>query len=80
MSEDRTAERLAIVELKIEQYSMQCVNDRAETKKEISVLDSKLDELLGLKNKGVGAFWLASTLLGTSVVGAITAFISWVKQ
>jgi hypothetical protein len=80
MSEDiRMAERLAIVELKLEQYSLQCARERAETKSDISAMDAKLDELLGLKNKGMGAFWLASSLLGTSLIGAVSFFLSWMK-
>lgn len=39
----------------------------------------KLDELLTFRNKGVGAFWLASALLGTGIVGSIVTFISWLK-
>jgi len=32
-------------------------------------IEDKLDSLLTLKNKGAGAFWLASILFGTGVVG-----------
>lgn len=38
---------------------------------------SKLDELLAMRNKGIGAFWLASTLFGTGMVGMIVQIISW---
>lgn len=37
-------------------------------------IEEKLDELLELKNKGMGAFWLISVLSGT-VVTAVIAFI-----
>lgn len=40
----------------------------------------KLDDLLAMRNKGIGAFWLASTLLGTGIVGAIVQLISWWKH
>jgi hypothetical protein len=32
-------------------------------------INDKLDELLTLRNKGIGAFWLASALIGTGFVG-----------
>jgi hypothetical protein len=40
-------------------------------------LTNKLDDLLAMRNKGIGAFWLASTLLGTGIVGFIVQLISW---
>lgn len=32
--------------------------------REITEINGKLDSILELKNKGAGAFWLASTLFG----------------
>lgn len=61
-------ERLAILETK--------VGMMMETNLQ---LREKLDVLLELRHKGMGAFWLASGLLGTTVMGAIFAFISWMK-
>jgi hypothetical protein len=40
----------------------------------------KLDDLLAMRNKGIGAFWLASTLLGTGIVGFIVQLMSWWKH
>ncbi len=40
---------------------------------------SKIEDLLAIRNKGIGAFWLASTLIGTSIVGAVMTIIDWVK-
>jgi len=39
--------------------------------------NDKLDNLLAIRNKGIGAFWLASTLLGTGIVGLIVQLFSW---
>lgn len=39
--------------------------------------NKKLDELLTLRSKGLGAFWLASTLLGTSIIGVIASVFGW---
>lgn len=41
--------------------------------------NQKLDELLALRYKGVGAFWLASALLGTGIVGSLLTFLTWLK-
>lgn len=43
-------------------------------------INNKLDDLLALRNRGIGAFWLASTLLGTGIVGLIVQLTSWWKH
>lgn len=62
------AQRIAVLELKVQQVT--------DTNEEIKL---KLDELLLLKSKGMGAFWLASTLLGTGIVGILIAFTNWFR-
>lgn len=62
------AERIASLEARM--ATLEQTNNRIE---------QKLDELLALKNKGAGAFWLASMLFGTTVVSAITYLITWMK-
>lgn len=62
------AQRIAVLELEVR-----------STKDALSDVNKKLDELLQLRSKGVGAFWLASTLLGTGLVGAVTVFINWAR-
>jgi hypothetical protein len=58
------AERITAVEVRL---------GNLETK--VDKIDGKLDDLLALRHKGVGAFWLASTILGTGIVGgAVTLF------
>lgn len=49
-------------------------------KETVNDMDGKLDTLLALRNKGAGAFWLASTLIGTGIIGALTVLIDWVKS
>lgn len=39
--------------------------------------NAKLDELLALRNKGLGAFWLATSLLGTGIVGIFATVYGW---
>jgi hypothetical protein len=43
-------------------------------------IDHKLDQLLELRYKGVGAFWLASTLIGTGIVGALFQVAAWFRS
>lgn len=40
-------------------------------KEDVKLMNDKLDDLLILRWKGVGAFWLAATLLGTGIVGIL---------
>ncbi len=60
------AERITALEVRMTQVQAQ--------QKEIN---DKLDDLLAMRNKGIGAFWLASTLLGTGIAGFIVQIISW---
>lgn len=62
------AERIAALEVKVDKLE--------ETVESMNV---KLDALLALKHKGTGAFVLASTLFGTSIVGTVLAIIEWFK-
>ena len=41
--------------------------------------NTKLDDLLALRNKGVGIFWLVSGLVGIGLSGAITLMVGWIK-
>lgn len=69
------AQRIAVLEVKVE-------NLIAEQKEMVSVqtsIDTKLSELLELKSKGLGAFWLASTLMGTGLLGLVVALVNWMR-
>lgn len=79
MSDTDLVARLAVLEVKVDQWHQQCATDRAEAKVQYNSLDSKIDELLTFRAKGVGAFWLASTVLGTSLVGALSVVFNWFK-
>ena len=72
---DTELERLARLEVLVQgliRDQEQAARDRHETNK-------KLDELLALRHKGVGAFWLASSLVGTSIVGTVIMLIDWLR-
>ncbi len=42
-------------------------------------MDDKLDQLLSLRDKGLGVFWLASTLTGVGILGFIGQVFDWWK-
>ena len=54
-------ERIAAMEVRL-----------GDLEKKVDKMDEKLDQLLALKYKGAGAFWLASVLFGIAITGVIT--------
>lgn len=66
-------ERITALEIQVANL----VKVHEEDSKRRQELTNKLDDLLAMRNKGIGAFWLASTLLGTGIVGFIVQLISW---
>lgn len=58
--------RLAVLERRVD-----------DLEKKIDGIDKKLDDLLELRSKGMGAFWLASILVGTGLFGFFTTMMSW---
>lgn len=69
MSDLSVYERVAVLEVQM--------RDVATDVKEIK---GKLDELLTLKSKGVGAFWLVGLILSSGVLGLIAAFTDVFKH
>lgn len=63
-----TLERLAVLETK--------VSAAAENQEQML---EKLDSLLTLRNRGMGVFWLLSSLIGTGIVGYITEFVTYFR-
>lgn len=61
--------RVALVESKLERLI-----------EDLEARDQKLDALLELKNKGMGAIWLATIICSASMVGFVTGIISWVRS
>ena len=62
------AERLAVLETKFDQM-----------KEDHNVIMTKLDDLLELKHKGLGAVWFISLIVGAGITAAIGTIISLVK-
>lgn len=71
-------ERLVSVEVEVRELKKDFDEHKLETKKQLIEVNDKLDKLLTLRDKGVGAFWLASTILGTGIVGGIITFVNWI--
>lgn len=61
-------ERIAILETKFE-----------EVQKDLTKIGSKLDELLELKSRGFGAFWLVGLIFGSGVIGLAVAAVNFFK-
>jgi hypothetical protein len=43
-------------------------------------MESKLDDLLALKNKGAGVFWLFSAIIGSGILGLIFQVVGYFKH
>lgn len=61
-------ERLAVLEYQVSQLIIQNTE-----------LNKSVKDLLELRTKGMGAFWLASSLLGTGIIGTLFLVINYFK-
>ncbi len=43
-------------------------------------VEEKLDQLLELKNKGAGAFWLVSLIIGSGLITAVVEAFHWFRH
>lgn len=68
-------ERIAALEVQVAYVRA----EQAEISMKQAEISRKLDDLLSMRDKGIGAFWLASALFGTSVLGVVAIFVSWLK-
>lgn len=46
---------------------------------ELRETNKKLDQLLELKNKAAGAFWLVSIIAGSGLIGFVVSAIEWLR-
>lgn len=72
-------ERLVRVETEVKALKESFEKHKDHTDRQFEELKEKLDDLLALRNKGVGVFWLASGLLGTGIVGIFFQLLSWLR-
>ena len=73
---ETNAERLA--RLEVEMTQVMANQDKFEIV--CKDINSKLDSLLILRQKGAGAFWLASLLMGTGIVGFFNALMDYFRN
>jgi len=76
---DDMRQRLTVLEVEVSALKSMTKEHIDQTRSENQSLGVKLDSLLEIKNKGVGAFWLASALMGSGIIGMIVAVVQWVK-
>ena len=69
------AERITALEIQLSHM----LEESHRTNIKLDHTNDKLDELLSLKSKGIGAFWLASALTGTGIVGFGLQILDWLK-
>lgn len=48
----------------------------SELKDEQQKMIGKLDELLSIRDKGVGAFWFVSAIFGSGIVASVIAILN----
>ena len=69
-------ERLARMEVEVmalkdslDEHKVDTKEKFEEVRKDLEGINSKMDDLLALRNKGAGVFWLIASLIGTGIVG-----------
>jgi hypothetical protein len=72
-------ERLVSVEVEVRELKKAFEEHKKHTNEEFDTVNKKLDDLLALRNKGAGVFWLVSGLLGTGIVGMFFQLVSWIR-
>lgn len=70
-------ERLTRVEVEVSALRKEFEEHKQDTAQNFSEVKDKLDELLALRNKGAGAFWLATSLMGAGLISGAIQFFKW---
>lgn len=63
------AERIAVLE-----------NEWANAKTDLSAIKDKLDSLLELKSRGMGALWLIGLVISSGVIGLVSIVFGFVNR
>lgn len=69
-------ERLARLETTVSHI----LKNQEDYDKNWEAANKKLDDILALRNKGIGAFWVASSLIGTGIVSFVWQLFDWIKH
>jgi len=64
----KDGERIAVMEHQV-----------SELVDDVKNINAKLDQLLELKAKGMGAVQLATLIIGSGVIGIVSSLIMWIK-
>ena len=72
-------ERTAALEVRLEALEESMAKHSEESRRRQEAIEQKLDSLLSLKQQGMGAFWLASSLVGVGFIGFIGTVFEWWK-
>ena len=75
LARETQAERLSILETEVRII----LANQKEFNENWQQVNEKLDSLVSLKHKGVGAFWVASSLVGTGIIGFLATLFDWLK-
>lgn len=70
-------ERIMRLETEVTELRIRAEENKLTNDKQFAEVNQKLDALLTLRDKGIGAFWLASVVVGTGIAGALWAAFNW---
>lgn len=70
-------ERIVAVEVEVKALKDSFEDHKQKTDAELKEIKEMLSDLLALRNKGVGVFWLVSSLIGTGIVGGFFQLARW---
>jgi hypothetical protein len=68
---------MARVEVEVQELKEAFREHKVNTDEKFKEVTDKLDDLLALRNKGVGVFWLVSSLVGAGILGGAVQFVKW---
>jgi hypothetical protein len=70
-------ERLARMEVEVSELKKSFEEHKADTKEEFASINKKLDDVLSLRNKGAGVFWVFSLVFGSAGVAGFVQLLHY---
>lgn len=68
---------MARVEVEVIALKESLDEHKKQTVEQFTDIGKKLDDLLTLRNKGAGVFWLISSLMGVGLIGGMVQFFHY---
>ena len=68
------SERLTRLEVEVQHL----IEAQETTRGALTKIENKLDDLMALRDKGKGAFWLATSLAAAGGVSLLFQFLEWI--